>query len=238
MVHPLQTGGAYPFTTAVNQVGPSIPYVVDLNDAVAGPCGIVTQCPVIVVTAKATGDLHDDPVQDDPFTVIKQLSGAVRSPFPDHFICYQLQRRTPNAGTVGVVDQFGSFSVKGAQAHQLCNPANKNNEDPNAPNDPNHLVMYDSNSTGNPALGHLIASTNQFGTQKMTLSTVQMIAVQSAKSLTGVPAALASPADNFVCYSVKNTGTFKKITNVSVQDQFGTIHVDLTGIRQFCTRRP
>ena len=49
-----------------------------------------------------------------------------------------------------------------------------------------------------------------------------------------MPAPLASPADNFVCYSVRSTGTFTKINNVSVQDQFGTIHVNLVGIRQFC----
>src|SRR5262245_56602317 len=53
IVHPLQSGGSYPFTTAVTQVGPSVSYVVNLSDAVAGPCGILSQCPVIVATATA-----------------------------------------------------------------------------------------------------------------------------------------------------------------------------------------
>jgi hypothetical protein len=66
----LQTNGVYPFPTPVSDVG-SAPYVVNLNDAVAGACGNIAVCPVIVASAKATGILHDDPAQDDPFTVIK-----------------------------------------------------------------------------------------------------------------------------------------------------------------------
>jgi hypothetical protein len=77
VVHTLQTAGVYPFPTAVTQVGATIPYVVSLADAVAGPCGNVALCPVIVATANANGILHDDPVQDDPWSVQKQLSGPV-----------------------------------------------------------------------------------------------------------------------------------------------------------------
>jgi hypothetical protein len=77
VVHTLQTNGSYPYTTQIAQVGPTIPYVVSLADAVAGPCGNVVVCPVVVATAKANGQLLDDPAQNDPFSVQKQLSGPV-----------------------------------------------------------------------------------------------------------------------------------------------------------------
>src|SRR5262249_8651126 len=111
VVHPLQSGGSYPFTTAVTQVGPSVSYVVNLAHAVAGPCGILSQCPVIVATATANGLLHDDPVQDDPFTVTKQLSGPIANGSQLHFLCYEANRQPISPAPASVVDQFGANTV-------------------------------------------------------------------------------------------------------------------------------
>jgi hypothetical protein len=238
-VHPLQAGGSYPYTTAVNQVGQSVPYVVSLADAVAGPCGILSQCPVIVATATAQGLLHDDPVQDDPFTVTKQLSGPIANGSQLHFLCYEANRQPISPAPATVVDQFGQNTVTFNQLHQLCNPANKNDEDPNAVNDPNHIDGYDAGARTNPASGHKIKVTNQFGSVGLQLGAVQRVMVPSAKSLVGPVGPLQStPVDRFVCYAVKVAssagGAFVKQLGVKVQDEFGTLTVNLTEPRQFC----
>ena len=232
VVHTLQTNGVYPFQTPTGDVG-SVVYTVNLNDAVAGPCGNIAQCPVIVASAKVTGNLHDDPVQDDPFTLIKQVSGPV-SAKPLHFLCYELKRTPPKIGSVSVVDQFGASTVDGDQAHHLCNPADKKDEDPNAPSSPEHLVGYDADSAGTPAKDHVVTATNQFGSRTFQLKAVQQLFVRSSKGLNAVPPALVNPqTDNFICYNVRDK-PFTKIKNVKVDDQFGTLQVDLTEIRQFC----
>jgi hypothetical protein len=234
VVHTLQTNGTYPFSSVDNitDVG-SVAYVVNLNNAVAGACGNISQCPVIVASAKATGILHDDPAQDDPFTVIKQVSGPVAAK-PLHFLCYELKRTPPKLGDVSVVDQFGAFTATGDQPHHLCNPADKNDEDQTAPNSPEHLVGYDADSSTSPAKNHVVQVTNQFGTRQFQLKAVQQLSIRSSKGLNSVPPPLVNPVtDNFVCYTVKDS-PFTKIRNVKVDDQFGTLHVDLTGIRQFC----
>jgi len=233
VVHTLQTGGVYPFPTAVTQVGATVPYVVSAADEVAGPCGNVTVCPVIIATAKATGTLHDDPVQDDPFSVQKQVSGPVGVQQQLHYLCYEAKRAPIAIGNVSVVDQFGANTVAGEQLHRLCNPTNKRDEDPSAVNSPNHLDGYEASSKGNPAQGHKIAATNQFGTTNLQLQQVRFVFVPSAKSLTGPVGPLASPGDRYVCYVVK-TVNFPKIAGVKVQDEFGTMTIDLTDVNYFC----
>ncbi len=234
VVHTLETNGAYPFPTTVAQVGPTVPYVVNLADAVAGPCGNVAQCPVIVATAKATGLLHDNPIQDDPFTIVKQLSGPVGPPHALHFLCYEAHRAAIAPGPVSVIDQFGSFNPVLADLHELCNPVNKNNEDPQAVNSPIHLDGYEAGSRGNPAQGHKILVTDQFGTITEQLTSVQFVKVPAAKSLVGPVGPLGVPFDSFVCYGVKTQGIANP-PNVTLQDEFGTLqNVPLDGVHTFC----
>jgi hypothetical protein len=65
----------------------------------------------------------------------------------DHFNCYRVERSTgappfvpiPN---VTVEDQFGFVTVTVAEPRFLCAPANKNDEDPTAPDQPGHLMCY------------------------------------------------------------------------------------------------
>jgi hypothetical protein len=233
VVHPLQSGGAYPFPTAVTQVGATIPYVVNLADAVAGPCGNVALCPVIVATANANGMLHDDPVQDDPWSVQKQLSGPVSAPEQLHYMCYETQRQPIAPGKVNVTDQFGSSAPVLSQLHKLCNPANKNDEDPSAVNNPNHLDGYPASVTTTPAAGHKVSVTNQFGTITLTIQQALTVMVPSAKSLTGPIGPLATPGDPFICYHVKYTG-FTTISGVKVQDEFTTQILNLNAINELC----
>src|SRR5207244_1710284 len=65
----------------------------------------------------------------------------------DHFTCYKAKttsgtaRFTPIAG-VTLVDQFGSSTVEVKKPERLCAPTNKLNEDPSAPQHPDHLEGY------------------------------------------------------------------------------------------------
>ncbi len=162
---------------------------------------------------------------------VSVANALVRKPL--HFLCYELKRTPPTVGNVTVVDRFGPNTVTAAQVHLMCNPTNKRDEDPTAVTNPNHLTGYDINSKGSPARGQTVAVTDQFGTVRMQLAQTRYLMVPAAKRENSAPPALVSPGDRFVCYGVK-AGPFATVRNVKVQDQFGTLNVDLLGIRQFC----
>ena len=138
-------------------------------------------------------------------------------------------------GVVTSTDQFGSFSPKLAQMHKLCNPANKKDEDPSAVNNENHIDGYEASSATNPAQGRKVKVTDQFGTIIEQLAQVKSVFVPSGKSLVGPVGPLASPGiDHYTCYVVKISGGFTTIPNVKVQDEFGTLRVNLGAPNEFC----
>jgi hypothetical protein len=67
----------------------------------------------------------------------------------DNFLCYKV---VPKKGTpkftpvlnVEVEDQFGSRNVDVKKIRKLCNPVDKQGEDPDAPTHPGHLLCYQS----------------------------------------------------------------------------------------------
>src|SRR4051794_36112628 len=186
VVHTLQTGGAYPFPTGVAQVGPIVPYVVSATDFIAGACGNVLVCPIVRAKSAASGTLHDNPVADDTFTVTKELSGPVGVQTQLHFLCYEANRQPISVGNGTTKDQFGGpTSIQIRDLHQLCNPTNKNNEDPGAENSPIHLDGYEVDAKGTPAQGHVVSVTDQFGTFTEKLGAIKFIKVPAAKSLVG-----------------------------------------------------
>src|SRR5262245_47546837 len=65
----------------------------------------------------------------------------------DHFQCYDGRAR-PSIRVQGVtlVDQFGTLMVDVFGPTDLCAPANKNDEDPTAPDHPAHLASYNIKS--------------------------------------------------------------------------------------------
>ena len=112
VVHTVQTGGSYPFPTAVADIGSTVLYTVNFAHAVAGPCGDKNSCPMIVTTAKATGLLHDSPAQDDPFTFSKQLSTPLSSINKvEHIIVAIQENRSAD-------HYFGKLSTQGQPAYE------------------------------------------------------------------------------------------------------------------------
>lgn len=85
----------------------------------------------------------------------KNLSATPPTPaafVTDHFECY---KSTVTSGTpkfvavpgVTLQDQFGSMTVTVKKPTFLCNPVDKNGEDPTAPTRPNHLICYQIKQT-------------------------------------------------------------------------------------------
>ena len=73
--------------------------------------------------------------------------GPLVNPTIDHFQCYTVRRSagtprfTPITG-VAATDQFGAHGLDLQRPRTLCVPANKNDEDPNAPLSPQALLCY------------------------------------------------------------------------------------------------
>jgi len=94
-----------------------------------------------------------------------------------HFTCYKVRRAlgAPQAEPVGSVpvdtvfeSGAGPVAIDLAKPKRLCAPTDKNGEDPGAPNDPDHLLCYQTRSVG--SFGeYRVFLQNQFGPQTYTI---------------------------------------------------------------------
>jgi hypothetical protein len=154
-----------------------------------------------------------------------------------HFECYETKRRAFPARTVQLVDQFGATTATVQRPERLCNPADKNDEDPATLSAPGHLVGYPEMASGFQPMRNL-KIVNQFGTIFVDAIEPTRLMVPSAKSLTMVPPALTPPTiDHFNCYRIlpsRGASHFTPIRGVKVVDQFGTRMVDLLRPVRLC----
>ena len=156
-----------------------------------------------------------------------------------HFTCYEIKPfRFTRVQNVSLVDQYGSSTVDVDRPNKLCAPANKNDEDPTAPTDPDHLTSFKITHTSVKRTNQVVV--NQFGTIKLDVVKSDLLFVPTAKSLVApAPPSPANPdIDHFQCYKVKRsrgTSKFVKITGVKVDDQFGTGTIDLIKPVHLCT---
>jgi len=109
----------------------------------------------------------------------KSLTGPTPLPTPaafvtDHFECYDIRvtRNTPKfVPQVGVSlgDQFGTMTVDVKKPVSLCNPVDKQGEDPTAPSHIDHLVCYKIKRTDTvkfvPIVGVFVE--DQFGSETL-----------------------------------------------------------------------
>jgi hypothetical protein len=159
-----------------------------------------------------------------------------------HVACYTVlpaEPFTPELATL--VDQFRTTSMTVTKATLLCNPVNKNGEDPNALIRPDHLVGYAITQSVPPKFQPVngLVVTDQFGTLHIDAVTPTHLLVPSGKSLGPVISTLipSNPLDHFVCYTVKTTAgqpPFARINGVTLVDQFGTRLVDLSKPSRLC----
>ncbi len=145
-----------------------------------------------------------------------------------HFQCYEFSREPYPKLTVTLDDRFGpGTTVALKRAKRLCNPADKNGEDPTAVDDTEHLVGYDLTQT-DPKFDTVkeVEIINQFGTMFADVSKPELMLVPSHKSLIGVPDPIDNPTiDHFKCHRLKRARF--RLDGLEVSDQFGTLTTDL-----------
>jgi hypothetical protein len=112
----------------------------------------------------------------------------------DHFKCYRAKFAVAPAGQpafppfirrqVTIADQFGTRVIDIRKPTRLCNPADKNGEDPSAPTHAGHLVCYQARiahtSPRQPQFVKTAVSTNnQFGSEVLSLTKLEDLCVPS-----------------------------------------------------------
>jgi hypothetical protein len=157
---------------------------------------------------------------------------------PLHYRCYEVDDRSFEAiGLARLDDQFGSGTVGVVRPNRICNPADKNDEDPDAPSNPRHLAGYQVRQLMPPfarAFGQRIV--NQFGTVDLDVVRPDQMLVPSTKS-DSTPPPPPDLSDHFKCYRVrrsKGSARFTEIGPVKVDDQFGTWTVSFKRPTKLC----
>jgi hypothetical protein len=158
---------------------------------------------------------------------------ATSTPDPlNHMQCYEAHAPNQPINGVSLVDRFGPSTVNLIEVRRLCNPADKNNEDPTAPTDPDHLTGYRLKQTSPFTKVRGLSITNQFGPQVIDLIKPNYLLVPSAKDRNAPPAPIVPVIDHFKCYKAKGK---LQASGLTVDDQFGTISLNLTRMLHFCT---
>jgi hypothetical protein len=143
------------------------------------------------------------------------------------FMCYEPVKISA-ARTVTLADRFRTVQATLGDLKRICNPADKNFENPEALLFPDHLASYEVDA---PAFtNRKVLATNQFGTSTLELLRTTRLLVPTAKGPLGPPpqppAGPPNPPmiDHFLCYAVRGPAVRQVVT---VDDQFGRLLVDV-----------
>ena len=152
---------------------------------------------------------------------------------PRHYQCYEVHHGPFQAiEGLSLEDELGPSLVKVKTPKRICNPADKNQEDPTAPDDPDHLAGYPIKKLTPFLKLRQRSVTTQFGTITLDVVKPDYLMVPSAKSLTGPPGAIAPAIDHFKCYKVART-RFRQ-GGIAIHDQFTTMSVDIKKPFRLC----
>jgi hypothetical protein len=153
-----------------------------------------------------------------------------------HFHCYALPQRTVDLPTLSLDDVvYGPLRAELRSRRRLCNPADKNGEDPSAPESADHLIGYAvRRERGFPRFHHhgTLMVENQLGETVVEIRRPELLLVPSAKSDSApVPPPAAAGVDHYKCYRVRGA---RQRSTLSVRDQFGTFSVSLRRPVRLC----
>lgn len=152
---------------------------------------------------------------------------TVLPPLVNHFQCYDLRNAPFERRSVTLTDVFGTRTTEVRRAIDLCAPADKNGEDPEAPGDANHLAAYQlKNGPFTPISGQLV--TNQFGSIRLDVRQQRSLLVPSTVGAGGPPSSSPDGSlSHFSCYDVRVTNRTPRFAprTVSVQTAFDAVDV-------------
>jgi hypothetical protein len=153
---------------------------------------------------------------------------ATATPEPlNHFLCYESHQAPLNRAGVSLVGEFDppetTSTVTVRRAKRLCAPANKNGEDPTAPNDPAHLTSYTIHQSPpyfvRPTYVRVVPDNPILDRVTVKLARPDRLLVPTSKNVgTQGPPPLAAPIDHYKCYRVK--GARQRVGGVTVETQF------------------
>lgn len=125
-----------------------------------------------------------DVVHPDLLMLPTGKDGVAQTPPLDHFQCYKVKRSRGSAKfqkrTVTISNQFETTTLEVTKPFRLCAPANKNGEDPTAPEHPDHLLCYKVRSAKFKGGPHTIL--NQFEDQTANVIARRELCLPSLKN--------------------------------------------------------
>ena len=205
----------------------------------ATPTATETATPTATVTATVTATPTSTPTVTPTATETPTRTQtptptptATTPPEGRHYQCYELHQGPQNRRQVTLDDVFGDSGVSVARQKRICNPADKNDEDPDAPGDPNHLVSYEIRQDPSFVPVKNLHIQNQFQDAFINLSRPDYMMVPSAKSLIGTPPAQAAAINHYKCYQIVRSRF--RTAGIGIDDQFGSLNVDIKRPVRFC----
>ncbi|HEY2389441.1 MAG TPA: thrombospondin type 3 repeat-containing protein, partial [Candidatus Binatia bacterium] len=153
----------------------------------------------------------------------------------DQFQCYDAGARGSQVvHGVKLVDRYSTSTVDLVEPKRVCNPADLNGDDPDAPTHEQHLVAYRIRRTSpRPDLPRDQTIESPFGTLTFDLTKADLVLVPSAKSTSAPPAPLTNVTiDHFQCYRISHGRT--RLNNLAIIDEFGHLGIDIKRPRRLC----
>jgi hypothetical protein len=189
------------------------------NEGIVDPTdhlvGYQTKTPKFIKQTNKTfvdqfGTLTLDLVRPQFLLVPSGKDGVAQQPPLDHFQCYKVKKSkgapkfVPKTATIS--NQFEqSVTLTLKKPYKVCVPADKNGEDPTAPNHPTSLVCY---KTKGPRLGgstHTID--NQFGLDEVTVIHRRELCVPSPPPTTTTTTTIATTTTTIATTTTTTTST-------------------------------
>jgi len=155
----------------------------------------------------------------------------------DHFQCYRARTTGFSKVPITLSDRFGNRSATVRSAIDLCAPANKNGEDPEAPGSPGYLTSYKISPSGSFQQVSGVVAENQFGSVTLNVKKPKVLLVPTAVSSSGPPSSADGAfVNHFNCYDVRiANGTPAPLPgSVTIQTAFETVQVQPQKPKRLC----
>ncbi|HVM95615.1 MAG TPA: lectin-like protein [Candidatus Acidoferrales bacterium] len=231
---------------AVNHVADLTPCHGGNNNTCLNACASGSCTPHTFTNCCGNGTLETGELCDDG----NQVNGDECSPSCklnlDHFQCYRssiIDAQPTFPPPLVLVDALHTINGQLIRPTSICNPADKNGEDPTAASHADHLENYPIIAGPRKDIAALLPTVNakvvnQFGTIYVDITKPKELLEPTAKELASTPPLLAGPTiDHFTCYKIKRSKgkpKFTPIPNVMIEDEFGSLAVKLIKPSRLC----